>query len=59
MARPRKGGRPVNPRAPRMHVRIEPDLKRRAIICAANDGVPFHQVLDVALRQYLTKRRIR
>ena len=57
--RQHKGGRPVNPRASRMHVQIDPDLKRRTIICAANDGIPFHQVLDTALRGYLDKRGIR
>jgi hypothetical protein len=39
-----------------MHVMIDPDLKRRTIICAANDSVPFYKVLDAALRGYLAKR---
>ena len=54
-----RGGRPVNPLASRMHVQIDPDLKRRVIIRAANDGIPFHKVLAAALRAYLSKRRVR
>jgi hypothetical protein len=59
MARVRRGGRPANPRATRVHVQIAADLKRRVIICAATDGVSFHQVLDAALRAYLSRRRVR
>jgi hypothetical protein len=54
-----KGGRPVNTRATRLHVQIDPDLKRRAVICGANDGVPFHRVLDEALRRYLDARGVK
>lgn len=54
--RARRGGRPANPRASRMHVQIDPDLKRRAIIRATNDGVPFHRMLGAALRAYLRTR---
>ena len=57
--RQHKGGRPVNPLASRLHVQIDPDLKRRANICAATDSVSFHKVLDAALRAYLSKRGIR
>ena len=40
-------------------MKIDPDVKRRVIICAANDGIPFHKVLDAALREYVTKRGVR
>ena len=59
MARQRRGGRPVNPILPRMHVQIDPDVKRRMIICAANDGISFHRVLDAALQAYLKRRGIK
>jgi hypothetical protein len=42
-----------------MHVQVDRDVKRRVIICSANDGVPFHKVLDVALREYLKKRGVK
>lgn len=59
MPRQRRGGRPANPRVPRIYVQIDRDIKRRVIICAATDGVPVHKVLDAALRAYLRKRGIK
>jgi len=56
---PRRGGRPINPTLARLHVRLDPALKRRLAIAAATDGVAVHQVLAAALRAYLTKRGIR
>lgn len=52
----RKGGRRANLRPPRMHVQIDPDPKRHAIIRATKDGVPSHQVLDAAMRAYSKPR---
>jgi hypothetical protein len=52
------GGRPANPVAKRMHVVIDPDVKRRVIIAAANLGIPFHKVLDLALRRYLDREGV-
>ena len=51
-----KGGRPVNPTLPRTHVALDPALKKRALLCAVQDSVPFHKILDAALWQYLAKR---
>ena len=56
-ARQRKGGRPANPTLPRMTVQIDPDLKRRVLIRAANDAVSFHAVIESALRAYLKGTR--
>jgi len=53
-----RGGRPANPRAKRMHVVVDPDLKRRMLIAAANLGLPFHKVLDLALRRYLDREGV-
>ena len=58
MAQVHRGGRPVNPTVARLHIRLDPDLKRKVLICAATDGVPFHKVIDEALRAYLRKRGI-
>ena len=52
-------GRPINATVARLHVRLDPALKRRLAICAATDGVAVHRVLEIALRAYLTKRGIR
>jgi hypothetical protein len=54
-----KGGRPANPIASRLNCMIDPDVKRRVIITSANDGVPFHKVLDAALRRYLDGRGVK
>jgi hypothetical protein len=54
-----RGGRPANPRAKRMHVVVDPDLKRRMLIVAANLGIRFHEVLDRALRQYLDALKVK
>jgi predicted HicB family RNase H-like nuclease len=60
MATPKHpGGRPANPRAARVNVVIDPDVKRRVIICAATDGVSLHRVVDRALRQYLDRRGVK
>ena len=54
-----KGGRPANPTAARLNCLIDPDVKRRVIIASANDGVPFHKVLDAALRRYLDAKGVK
>jgi hypothetical protein len=42
-----------------MHVVVDPDLKRRMLIVAANLGIRFHEVLDRALRQYLDALKVK
>jgi hypothetical protein len=39
-----------------VHVQIDPTLKHRAIVHAAKAGVSFHNVLEAALRRYLSSR---
>ncbi len=55
----RRVGRPANPLSRRMHVWVDSTVKRRIVRCAVENGLPLHELVDTALRQYLTKRRVR
>src|SRR5207244_126949 len=54
----RRVGRPANPESRRMHVWINSTVKRRIVRCAVQNGLPLHELVDTALRQYLTRRRM-
>lgn len=55
----RRIGRPANPQSRRMHVWVDPTVKRRIIRCAVERGVSLRAVVDTALRQYLTRLRMK
>jgi predicted HicB family RNase H-like nuclease len=52
-------GRPANPESRRMHVWVEPAVKRRIVRAAVRNGVPLQEVVGTALREYLTKLRVK
>jgi predicted HicB family RNase H-like nuclease len=52
-------GRPANPESRRMHVWVEPTVKRRIVRAAEKHGVPLQQVVGTALREYLTKLKMK
>jgi hypothetical protein len=55
----RRVGRPANPESRRMHVWVDSTVKRRIVRCAVKHGLPLHEVVDSALRQYLTKLKLK
>jgi hypothetical protein len=55
----RRVGRPANPESRRMHVWVDSTVKRRIVRYTLKHGVPLHEVVATALRQYLTKRKVR
>jgi len=42
-----------------MHVWVEPTVKRRIVRAAEKHGMPLQEVVGTALRQYLTKLRVK
>jgi len=42
-----------------MHVWVDSTVKRRIVRFAVENGLPLHELVDTALRQYLTRRRVR
>jgi hypothetical protein len=42
-----------------MHVWVEPTVKRRIVRAAVRHGVPLQEVVGTALREYLTKLRVK
>jgi len=52
-------GRPANPESRRMHVWVEPTVKRRIVRAAEKHGMPLQEVVGTALRQYLTRLRVK
>jgi predicted HicB family RNase H-like nuclease len=59
MEEKRRVGRPANPLSRRMHVWVDSTVKRRIVRCAVQNGLPLHELVDTALRQYLVRRRVR
>ncbi len=59
MTQRRLVGRPADPRSPRLDVWVDSMVKRRVIRCAVKRRVPLQDLVDTALRQYLTKQRVR
>ncbi len=53
----RRSGRPVNTEGMRLHVRMDPALKRRMVIRAAQDGLAVHELIERAVREYLRRPR--
>jgi len=56
---PIQKGRPLNPEGQRMHIKMDPDLKRRIALCAIHDRTTYHVIVAHALRAYLDKRGVR
>ncbi len=57
MERRHRLGRPADPRSPRLDVALDSTVKRCVVRLAVRQGLSLNDLVETALRQYLTRYR--